>query len=446
MGTCQMDETNSTIELADDLVLRQSNKTDLEQLAEFNSTIHFFVPDHSTTIPAMTIDLLDGICPEVESDLFTLVVEKKSKRIVSAMALIPQTWSYGGISFKVGRPELVGTDPKYRGKGLIRAQFDILHKRSKNMGHLAQAITGIPLFYRQFGYEFAVPAGGGRFGSISKMDEKVITNDDYLIRDARMDDLIWIEKCYQNDCSNYLVSCNRDIEVWRYELETKNHNHIHKMEIRVITDLANNPVGFFICPKQFSQIAEKCATWFGLLPEYSWWEITPIVLRFLLSQGKSDTKSIGGTLESIGLELGDYHPAYSVCSEILTNKVGPSAWYFRIDNVREFLTLISPKLESRIQNSSFSHFEGTLRISSQGKGITMTFINGLVDKVESYILETWEDTDVAFPYLSFYQLLMGFRSLEDLKYAYPDCWCQSGKEDLVNILFPKVSSNVLGIA
>jgi len=67
----------------------------------------------------------------------------------------------------VGRPELVGTHPDYRRRGLIRAQFKIIHQWSAARGHAMQAITGIPWYYRQFGYEMALELHGSRQGSIS---------------------------------------------------------------------------------------------------------------------------------------------------------------------------------------------------------------------------------------------------------------------------------------
>jgi predicted acetyltransferase len=78
------------------------------------------------------------------------------------MCLIPQTWTYAGVPFGVGRPEAVGTDPDYRRRGLIRMQFEVLHGKSAAMGHLVQGITGIPWYYRQFGYEYALDLDGGR--------------------------------------------------------------------------------------------------------------------------------------------------------------------------------------------------------------------------------------------------------------------------------------------
>ena len=85
-------------------------------------------------------------------------------QIVSALCLIPQTWTYDRIVFGVGRPELVATDPRYRRRGLVRAQMDVVHEWSRERGHLVQAITGIPWYYRQFGYEMALALAGGRAG------------------------------------------------------------------------------------------------------------------------------------------------------------------------------------------------------------------------------------------------------------------------------------------
>src|SRR5260370_563284 len=90
-----------------------------------------------------------------------LVEDTRNGAIVSSINLINQTWSYEGIPFKVGRPELVGTLPDYRQRGLIRKQFEVLHAWSAERGQKLQAITGIPFYYRQFGYEFAVSMGSG---------------------------------------------------------------------------------------------------------------------------------------------------------------------------------------------------------------------------------------------------------------------------------------------
>ena len=80
------------------------------------------------------------------------------------MNLIPQTWTYEGIEFGVGRPELVGTLPEFRNRGLVRTQFEEIHKWSAERGDMVQGITGIPYYYRLFGYEMALDLAGRRFG------------------------------------------------------------------------------------------------------------------------------------------------------------------------------------------------------------------------------------------------------------------------------------------
>jgi hypothetical protein len=54
---------------------------------------------------------------------------------------------------------------------------------------------------------------------------------------------------------------------------------------------------------------------------------------------------------------------------------------------------------------------------------------------------------VAFPGLTFLQILFGYRSLEELQQSFPDCWCDSEEvRALIDILFPKKFSDVFPIA
>ena len=91
----------------------------------------------------------------VERDV-TVVEDAATRRIVSALFLIPQVWSYAGVPMQVGQPELIATHPDYRRRGLVRAQFEVIHERSRAAGHLWQFISGIARYYRQFGYSYAL--------------------------------------------------------------------------------------------------------------------------------------------------------------------------------------------------------------------------------------------------------------------------------------------------
>ena len=68
-------------------------------------------------------------------------------------------------------------------------------------------------------------------------------------------------------------------------------------------------------------------------------------------------------------------------------------------------------------------------------------------------IESWQPTpkadegNIAFPNLTFLQMVFGYRTYEELDYAFPDCWCDDdGVRVVMNILFPKKTSNIYPVA
>jgi hypothetical protein len=160
-------------DLGDGLMLRQATLDDTSALVDFNARLHYDGDDGKLDerIGAWTRDLMEKPHPTFQVGDFTIVEDTTSGSIVSTMNLISQTWSYAGIPIKVGRPELVGTALEYRNRGLVRAQFEVIHQWSRARGEILQGITGIPYYYRIFGYEMALSLGGGRAGF--KMNNRI---------------------------------------------------------------------------------------------------------------------------------------------------------------------------------------------------------------------------------------------------------------------------------
>ena len=183
-------------DLGGGLVLRRANKADAEALVQFNGDLHADPgEDFAENVSEWVRDLMTKPHPTTKPQDFTIVEDTKTGEIVSSLNLISQTWSYEGIEFGAGRPELVGTLGDYRRRGLIRKQFEVIHKWSEERGEKIQAITGIAWYYRQFGYEMCVNLGGGRRAyevHVPKLKEA--QKEPYKIRPATVEDIPFLIK------------------------------------------------------------------------------------------------------------------------------------------------------------------------------------------------------------------------------------------------------------
>jgi hypothetical protein len=440
-------------EMGDGLILRRSILQDAQALADFNATIHSDdgpeKPDDR--VAAWTHDLLTRPHPTFGVGDFTIVEDTASGKIVSSLSLISQTWTYAGIKFKVGRPELVGTHPDYRNRGLVRAQFDLAHQWSAERGELVQAITGIPYYYRQFGYEMAMNLGGGRLGylpHVPKLNED--EQEAYIFRAAAEDDLPLIASLYELGCQRSLVSCVWGEQEWRYELAGKSQNNVNRSELRIIETPAGEAVG--IIAHSFFNWANGVTlplSLYELKPGVSWAAVTPSVIRYLKTTGEADAQQQGKEpFGAFGFWLGESHPAYQVIKDRLPRVRKPYAWYLRVPDLAGFLRLISPVLESRLKDSAYAGHSGELKLSFYRNGLLFSFGQGRIIDIQPWTpTPLGHSGDAGFPGLSFLQLVFGYRSFEELDDFLADCWSDNDNAfGLLSVLFPRQPSNVWPIA
>jgi len=427
------------------LVLRRSTSADAEQLAAFNAFIHSDSDEPDERVGAWTRDLLSGNHPTFAVNDFTIVEEPTTGKIVSTMNLISQTWSYAGIPIKVGRPELVGTDPAYRNRGLMKIQFDVIHEWSRQRGELLQGITGIPFYYRQFGYEMAVNLGGSRVGAIFNVPR--LTKDQseaYRFRPAVPSDIALICRLYQEGCRRSLLSADRDVTMWHYELTGKSQNNCARSEIRVIETTDGVPVGFLSYP---FFMAEEMITLDDLeiIPGASWNEVLPAVIRYLWQSGESLAAQKNKTMSSFAFSLGENHPAYKIAADKLPVSRRSYAWYLRVPNLAGFLRHIAPVLEKRLEESLFAPYSGEIKLGFYRTGLNLKFQKNRLLDVETWQPSTKDYGNAAFPGLTFTQLLFGHRDIDELMFAFPDCFVSDELKPILPVLFPRQPSNILPI-
>lgn len=439
--------------LDDGLVLRRATAADTEALVDFNARVHSDV-DWETPDPhvgAWVRDLMTGPHPTFNVDDFLIVEETSTSRIVSSTNLIPQTWSYGGVTFGVGRPELVGTHPDYRRRGLVRAQFEVLHRWSAERGHKLQAITGIPWYYRQFGYEMALSLHGSYSGPLANLPAlKEDQDEPFVVRAATQGDLAFIAEVYERGQRRYPVSCVRDAALWQYTLDGQSTDNVQARELRIIEDTTGKPVGFLAHPAQRWGTSFYLTT-YELVQGISWWAVTPSVLRYLKRAGADSRPYLPSeqdqAFERLALSLGEGHPAYAFVDHWLPKVRHPYAWYIRVPDVIGFLRMIAPVLASRLASSPMVGHTGALNLNFYRSGVKLTFASGEITAIES-----WTPGDggtlcrARFPDLTFLQLLFGYRSISDLDYAFADCYANHEAQLLLDVLFPKQASDVWPIS
>mgnify|MGYP005856100375 CR=1 FL=1 len=440
-------------DLGDGLLLRHATPADADALSEFNSRVHSDEGwDQPEAIVAeWTRDLLTRPHPTFSPGDFTVVEDTRNGQIISSCNLISQTWTYDGIPFGVGRIELVGTHPDYRRRGLIRAQFEALHAWSAARGELVQGITGIPNYYRQFGYEMCLALSGSRSG----FEPHVPTLKDdqpepFQVRPASEADLPFIMGVAAHAARRYLVTENLDEAVWRYELNGRSPGNAHHRILRIIQTPDGEPVGFLAHPgivwgnRQF-------ATRYELAPGVSWLAVTSSVIRYLWATGQANaarehTAEKPRECKGFTFMLGAEHPVYRAIPDQLPRAYPPYAWYIRVPDLPGFIRHIAPVLEARLAESVLPGYTGELKLNFYRSGLRLAFENGKLAAAEDWPEADFRKSSADFPDLSFLHLVFGHRSVDELKHIFADCGAREPAAAALAALFPRRASCVWPVA
>jgi hypothetical protein len=429
-------------ELGDGLVLRQATRKDRKAIADFNVAMHSSEHDLPMELAHWTRDLMSDSHPTCGPEWFTLVEDTGKGEIVSTLCLIPSLLSYGGVRVPVGVPELVGTKKEYRRRGLVRAQFDVVHEWGKAAGHLVQMIGGIPYFYRQFGYDMALDMTTGHRLHVSAAPKlKKGEKEPFRVRRATRDDILFVSRTCEHGLNRYLVSGARDREVWRYELDGRSRGGAYHRELRVIVTAGGRRVGFLVHESGSARRQETiCAGPYELAPGVSWLAVTPSVLRYLADYGAKRAARAKKDLSWIHFFVSEAHPIFRAVPRGFRPLWGPYAHHVRVADVPRFVRHIAPVLEGRLADSIAVGHTGELKLNFYGDGLRLVFARGKLKKVENW--KPGEGASASFPFLTFLQLLFGYRSLQDLRGAYADCGGSDEGAALLDILFPKLPSEV----
>ncbi|MBA3943018.1 MAG: GNAT family N-acetyltransferase [Herpetosiphonaceae bacterium] len=436
--------------VGDGLVLRWSTAEDVERIGELAAYVFRQKAEEppNAHMVAWMRDLGSGRHPLTTVDQGVLVEDTHTGKVVASMWLIPITWSFGGIRFGVGRPEAVATHPEYRRRGLIRALFDAFHARSARAGDLAQAITGIPYFYRQFGYEMALELGGGRFVQFDDIPPlKDGETEAYRLQPATEDDLPFVMELYQREQGRSLVSSDIPEAYWHWTLDGMSVESGEGWTTLLINDLQGAHCGFVLVRHtrwgktlDVIQMAVTAGT--------TWSTPMPSVLRALQALAPQvPTGRDRANPSRLLFSFGTAHPAYLVLGDALApRRDRVYAWYVRIPDLPGFVQHVAPVLEGRLSASPLAGYSGDVHLDFYRDGLHLHFADGRLTTSESWRRPIYSSDlkgAAGFPPLVFLQLLFGRHSRTELEHIFPDVWASDEAGMVLDVLFPPQSSLVL---
>ncbi len=455
MATFTAASPNYRRELGEGLIQRWSTPEDTENIAQLCGIVFRDKDDEP-----LNLRMMDNVRRHMSGDFPLMgpgdyaVIEdtgKEGNPLVACTCLWRQEWEYEGIAFGVGQPEFVATHPDYRHRGLIRALFDMLHTRSEAEGRLVQGITGIPYFYRQFGYEYALELEGRRVTYLSLIPRaQASTPEPYALRAATPEDIPLLMELYNRQRSTSMVWSVASERYWRYQIEEVKDPLVvgKQMGVRLIVDDAGAVQGYLmVAIKRWGNSLNVYAM--NVAAGVSWHAVVPPLLRALQAYGMQipAVEPDVPPLNAISFWLGSAHPVYDVLGEALAPFYEPPyAWYVRVPDVPAFLRHIAPALESRLANSAAAAYTGDLTLDFYRGGLHIVFDKGHITHIEPWRAPAYKNTaDASCPALVFLQLLFGYRSLDELRYAFSDVRVEKSEAEVVlNALFPKKFSWVPG--
>jgi len=426
-------------DLGDGLVLRRASAADAPALIEFNRIVHADAPDFAPEdyVANWTDELTGGEHPYMVPADFTIVQDTKRQRIASSLCLLESKIRYEGIELRAGQPELVGTHPDYRRRGLVRAQFDVIHAWSEERGHQLQLIDGIPWYYRQFDYDMALPV---HWRLTAPADLAQTPGDGHSVRKLETDDIPFLMELERGAGERLAVHCPRDEATWRYQLARQPLSN-QRRELFVVENAAGERIGAFaLLPVLVA--GDQLFVTFAESAGVSWGELAPTILHHVASTGAAYAEQTGSSFTKVRWLLGGAHPIYASRPAIFQPDEG-YAYYVRVPDLARTLLLLAPALESRLADSPFESHSGTLAIGMYRRGARIEFDRGRVIDVSPFQPERDTLGDVAFPDLTFFRALFGMTSVEDLMAFFPDCIATTpGAGPLASALFPPRDSRL----
>jgi hypothetical protein len=399
--------------LKDGYILRWGTDADRASLEQLYGTV--FGEEHETGFNHHVVNYVNGLLsgnhPLCSPDDVAVVTEPNG-RVVAATILMRMNMEYAGTYLHGGRPEIVASYAEVRNRGFVRKIFGLIHARSEQRGDVFQGITGIPYYYKQFGYEYAVTLGGSVSVPASAIPVAPMDEDPFSIRPAQHDDIMQLQMLYERERSRMherlpmLATSRIDARYWRWAISGSQSHEPWKPYM--IINRAGEVVGS-VGLARIRGIDDMAMMFCNTEPHIRLADVYPSLLRAVFAAAQhvptwdSRTKPCTG----VRLVLGVGHPFYALVAQLPNVAHPPYAWYIRVADLVSFVGCISAVLEKRLSQSVYAGYSGNILFDFYRGGLQLTIQNG---RISAQIWPGTPGAHAAYPPNVFLQQLFGIHS------------------------------------
>lgn len=402
--------------LPDGLVLKSLHTLeDVERWALFQAEIH------GEEVAAMCRALVLHH-PATRPSEWLYIEEEATGRIVSALCLIPWRWRYEGVELRAGELAIVGTAAEFRNRGLSRTLTRQHHALLEAGAYDISHIQGIPYFYRQFGYEYALPLEGGSHLELRQVREVGATG--YTLRPAGEGDIGVLSGFYQEAVGALAISTERSEAEWGYLL-THSQGTETAVDYYLVMDGEGETAGY-VGVQRFGFGEGLNVAEISRLSGEAAGAVLGLLKQMAVERGKPFIRLIPPEQTSL----------QRVAAAWGAHSAGRYAWQIHIPNPARLLRKIRPVLERRLAGSDWAGWTGSVPINLYREGVRLDFEGGKLVGVEAVAGE--QRGGISLPPLLLAQLVLGWQTAEALAGIYPDVSIRPEWKTRVEILFPKL--------
>ena len=403
--------------LADGLLMRAvETEAEVERLAAFNGRIH------EQEVAVFTRRLLRDH-PITRAEEWLVVEDERSGRFVSALCLIPWTLRLDSVELRSGEMGIVGTESEYRRRGLIRALVARFDRLLVEGGFDLTHIQGIPGFYGQFGYRYAVPL----IPDLRLAPDAIPTGappGDLGFRPATPSDIPALAAAYARLNAPLALAAERDEATWLYLLAGQTANEgetwcLERAGVGVIGYFRTHRLGFGK----------------GLIVS----EVSPLCWQESIALlGELGRRAEAAGKPYVKLEVDPQCDIAAVGRSLGAQTLHAYAFQIRFVDLAALLRKLAPALERRLSSSPFAGLTERFVLSFYREAFALEWEGGRLVAVSR--ADTAGQAPAQLPPETAVPLVLGYRGLAELAVWHPDVRVDARAAALLDALFPKLRS------